>query len=371
MTNAARPEPRWSEPVWTEGTSYRFVNVGDAPAFEVVIVTEDHDVPFSDLPSGEVPETHIAMVPPGKPINVTVQVTDYALGERPTGTSERTTGWPPVAPLLTLAWNTEQGWTPPADGEEPLIRFGLATAPRQCYLQLSLPVNQLPDKVRPNRRTRASARRDAAETQFVQFERVLNIWLSSSDTLTRALRDWTTSIPQGRAILGDDAEAKSRAWAKLRQDLDGATLAAFTSLAMLRDHAKALRGYCDADACAEIASVHDKARREHPFSHHAETVRNYLAHQALLDWVISYSASTQQLEIEVSLQPILDWASTRDRNRTEAGNVMFAEFIKDYGDLDRVTQIPFRTWIEQMLGGNKDAMLLTYRHAQAAVAQIR
>lgn len=371
MSDAMKPTPRWSDPVWTEGTSYRFVNVGDAPAFEVVIVTEDQDVPFSDFPSSEVPETHIAMVAPGKAIDVTVQVTDSNWGDRPAEASKRSMGWPPVAPLLTLAWNTERGWTPPADQDEPPLRFGLETAPRQHYMQLTLPINSMPDKARPVRRTRASAQRDAAEDQLVQFERVLNIWLSSSDAVTRALDDWTTSIPRGRALLGDDAEARSQARAQLSQDLDGPTLAAFTSLAMLRDHAKTLRGYCDADAVAEIRSIHDRARREHPFSHHAETVRNYLAHQALLDWVISYTHWTQQLEIEVDLQPILDWANTRDRNRTGAENVMFAEFIKDYGHLGRVTTVPFQTWVEQMLGGDRDAMLLTYRRAAEAVERMR
>lgn len=370
MSDARKPTPRWSDPVWTKDMSYRFVNVGDAPAFDVVILGKARDDPFSGFPPSHVPRTHIDVVPPGKAIDVTAQVADNTWGDRPAEASKGSMGWPPIAPLLTLAWNTDRGWKPDSDEDEPLLPYGIPDEPRQCYRQLIMPMNQMPAKQSRVRRTRASARRDAAEDQFVQFERVLNIWLSSSDALTRALEDWSTSIPRGRALLGDDAEANIQAWSQLGQDLDGPTLAMFTSLAMLRDHAKTLRAYCDEDARAEIQSTHHNARRDHPFSQHAETVRNYLAHQALLDWVISYESSTQQLEIEVDLQPILDWAETRDKKRTDPSNVMFAEFIKDYGHLGRVTQIPFRTWIEQMLGGDRDAMLLTHGRAYEAIEQM-
>ncbi|PPF32818.1 hypothetical protein C5E05_18955 [Pseudoclavibacter sp. AY1H1] len=356
--------------MWTKDMSYRFVNVGDAPAFDVVILGEARVDPFSGFPPSHVPKTHIGMVPPGKSIDVTAQVADNTWGDRPAEASKGSVGWPPIAPLLTLAWNTDRGWKPDRTEDEPLLPYGLPDDPRQCYRQMIMPMNQMPAKQSRVRRTRASARRDAAEEQFVQFERVLNVFLSSADALSRALEDWSANTPHGRALLGDDAEAQSRARAKLRQDLDGPTLAMFTSLAMLRDHAKALRAYCDEDARAEIQSTHDKARREHPFSHHAETVRNFLAHKALLDWVISYAYSTQQLEIEVDLQPILDWARTRDRNRTEAANVMFAEFIKDYGDSGWGPNVSFQEWIDQTLGGNKHAMLLTYRRAWEAVAQM-
>lgn len=323
------------------------------------------------MPSVEVPETHIPRVVPRAYVDVEVQVTSTELPERPPSLSPRTAGWPPIAATLTLAWNDIGGWAPRTDDPDPFGADEYFGFTRQHYSTLSLPPNQLPKDYRwPADRSMSVAKGEAL-TQLVQFERVLDIWLSTSEELLEAVNTWESDIERGRSVFSRDPVVSARANSEMRQDLDRLTLTTFVSMTILHDHAAKMLGYCDVDARQGVTNMKALLHRRFPSARHAGTVRNYLVHHQLLNWICSHTYGESTLTIGVDLKPILRWASTRDQKRTEVENVMFAEFLQQYGASGRADTVPLRTWMDELVGANRDPMLALYRNASIAIAQMR
>ncbi len=145
---------------------------------------------------------------------------------------------------------------------------------------------------------------------------------------------------------------RTQATGQLRLDLDQPVLAAFVSFSMLHENATEMLALCDEPIRQSIHNRRDQLRHKFLFASHTDTVHNYLAHRALLDWSAVYRANPASLTIEVDLHPLLDWAHTRDKNRVDPGNIMFADFLKQYGKQGRAPRTPLRIWFDEMLEGN-------------------
>lgn len=371
MSERAKPAPRWSDPVWVGDTTYRFVNVGDGPAFDVIYMTTKDEVEFPGMPRVHVPETRIDVVPPGRFFDLQVQVLEHSYPERPAELDPQAVGWPPISSVITLAWNHKRSWSAMPDADDPFGAKDYFGFERSNYSTLTLPPNRLPPSQQHGRIYRRPGSANKALMEFVQFERVLNTWLSSATDLREAINSWETNVDKGRDLFSNDRDISQRAHGQLRLDLDALTLTTFVALSMLQEHASRMLLLCTPETRLNIAAKRDLISRKFPFTRHAATVRNYLAHRALLDWIVSHSHGTSTCSIEVDLAPILSWAQTRDKNRTEAQNILFTEFLKQYGDLGTAGSISLRTWIDELVEGNREIMLSIYHEALHALANVR
>ena len=350
--------PKWSDPLWLRDTTYRFVNVGDGPAFDVVITSRGEDLRGFGMPSATVAETHISIVRPREHVDVTFEVRTDGFPERPANLDPRREGWPPIAVGLTIAWNDVRGWKPRPDKKDVWIaaeHFGFA---RGHYAGKSLPPNRMPT---------SKGGQGGALSEFVQFERVLNTWIASTDQLRQSLVKWETDPDRGKRLFSNELGAQTTALGELRRDIDGLALAVFVSLTMLHEHSKRVLVHCDAASRQHFRRARDDLRRRFPIAAHTGTIRNYIAHQGLLDWTVSHTLYTDSITIEINLNPNLDWARTRDRKRTEVENIMFTEFLKRYEQPAGSPTIPLREAIDSLVEANHAPMLYLYRAALTAI----
>lgn len=368
---AEKPRARWAEPVWVSDTTYRLVNVGAAPAFDVIVLSAPDSPPWDGMPATSVSEIHIDVVAPGAWVDIEVRVDTDDLPERPPGLSPRVAGWPPISPQIALGWNDKRGWKPKT-GDEDLLGalefFGFERA--HCSTR-SFPLNKLPAPA-PRVRSRDTPRSvQRALERFVQFERVLNVWLSSTQAVLTALNEWEDIKGKGKLLSPrQNPNGTTQATGQLRFDLDQPMLAAFVSLTLLHEVATEMLAICEEPIRQSIHNRRDQLRRKFRFASHTDTVRNYLAHRALLDWSVVYRTAPSSLTIEIDLHPLLDWAHTRDKSRADPGNIMFADFLKQYGDHGHRPVIPLRTWFDEMLEGNYEIMILTYQGSLSAIEKM-
>lgn len=371
MSDRIKPIPRWSDPVWVGDTTYRFVNVGDGPAFHVIYKTSKDGVAFPGAPHVHVPETRIDVVRPGRFFDLQVQILDDSYPERPAELDHREVGWPPISTVITLAWNHKRSWSAAPDSDDPFGAKDHLGFERSNYSTLLLPPNRLPSSQQRGRIYERRGSANKARAEFVQFERVLNAWLASANDLRQAINRWETNVDKGRDLFSSDSRISQQAHGQLRLELDASTLTTFVTLSMLQEHATRMLFLCTPEIRQNIAAKRDVISRKFPFTRHADTVRNYLAHRALLDWITSHSHGTSTCSIEVDLAPILSWAQTRDKNRTEAQNILFAEFLKQYGERGTAGSIPLRTWINDLVDGNQEIMLSIYQEALHTLVNVR
>lgn len=357
MATRPRRRAKWSKPVWIRGTEYRIVNVGDAPAYDVVFGTNnDQDLDWvTGWPAGRVPLIEKGCVPPGGRLDFEVQVSMVGLPDRPARLKESEAGWPPVFAVVSLSWNDVRGWKPASEQEAVSDTPGTVWPVRAHRQAQALPPNRLP-------RTRSAERPpdDRAWEQLVQFERILNMWLESTDRLDRKLGELEGDTQTAQELFSKEPEAHMRALGELRRSLDQPTLVAFITADMLEQHARAVTQLCSEQAQRDIDSRRNKLRSSFPFMVHINIIRNYLLHHRLFDWSAQFSYSDSKLSIMLNLEPILDWARVGAKHRTEVSIVKFASFVEEYEDRSRRTQIPLRQWVDYMICGNRELMCLVY-----------